>query len=96
MGFIKVRRHEDVMTIPESAFKQLFEPHGWIIDGEHETGFTFHGQDDDVEYEEVDEPDFDKMNVSRLKEYAAEYGIDINGLTTKAEIKQKIVDDLYE
>lgn len=35
-------------------------------------------------------PDFSTMKVDELKTYAAEHGIDVTGLKTKAQLKAKI------
>lgn len=40
--------------------------------------------------EEVPELDLDKAKVAELKEYAAEHGIELDGATTKAEIRAAI------
>lgn len=93
MSFINIFKDTgEEATIPETAYEQIYKRHGWKKGKlSQDTGFVL---ENDEEYEEI--PDLDRMNITKLKELAEEYDIDLSGLTTKAEIKEKIESELYE
>lgn len=49
-------------------------------------------EDDDAEEDELDEKPIGEMSFKELKEYASRHGINVNGMTSKQEVRRAIRD----
>lgn len=94
--------------VSKGAYKSIFKQNGWVpcdeelvedsddevvVDDDDDDEVVV---DDDDEEEELEEKPLSKMNLSELKEYAELKGVDIDGLETKKEIKEAIIEAMNE
>ena len=49
-------------------------------------------EEDDAEEDELDEKPIGEMSFKELKEYASRHGINVNGMTSKQEVRRAIRD----
>lgn len=71
------------MTVTNGAFKSMFAPLGYYIEGEE----SHTAPKTEEEYEEVA---FEDMTVAELKAYASELGVKVMKGETKEELIQKL------
>lgn len=89
---IKLRKDGQVILVPQSAYEKIYKPAGWVPLGQKR-------KSERAEAEAITESNSNALlleelemlvTVEELKTFAAEHGIDVEGLTTRRTIKAAI------
>lgn len=91
---IKLRKDNQVILVPQSAYEKIYKPAGWQPFGQKrkpETTEAARGADSNTSLLEALE---NLVTVEELKTFAAENGVDVEGLTTRRTIKAAIREAL--
>lgn len=80
------------MVVPQSAYENFFKNSGWTLSGSVGTEPQVSESLED-EWEEVDqeyEKPLGEMDLEELRNKAADMGLDVSGLTTPKQVRDKI------
>ena len=82
------------MTVPYTSFKNLYEPNGWkmrvVKKNVEENNVKIENEEAVEEVITEEEVDLNSMNVSELREYAKQNGIDVSEANSKRELREII------
>ena len=70
---------------PENVVEDDSQPDDEPVDAEDDT-------EEDTEDEDLDEKPLSEMNFKELKAYAAKRGINVNGMSSKKEVREAILE----
>lgn len=98
---VKIKKGNLTATVPYSTFKNHYEKLGWKIrTGRNKRNRAIEAETDvTVEIEKADDENYDDidlatMNVTQLKAFAAENGIDVSYASSKKEMRAIIEETL--
>lgn len=83
------------MIVPKSAYENFFKNSGWTLSGSvgAESQVSDVSESVEDEWEELDqeyEKPLGEMDLEELRNKAAEMGLDVSGLTTPKQVRDKI------
>lgn len=89
---VKVTKGDKTVCVPEDYYERVYKPRGWRIttgDGEPQDTVSVSC---DQNAESLDE-ELDRLNtLEQLKGYAEQHGIDVDGITTRKQMRNAIMD----